>query len=78
MILKIVIVLYIIWLLIAIFYHIYSGHKSKNCYFKHDWKERSSKWVKGYDIGFGITNSFRMYKYKCNKCGKEITTHYEL
>lgn len=37
---------------------------------QHSYKLIKEKYVRGNDIGFGITNSYTSVTYKCAKCGK--------
>ena len=39
---------------------------------QHDYYLIDSKFIKGNDIGFGITNSYYRETYKCTKCNDEF------
>lgn len=39
----------------------------------HKYKKTNSRVVMGYDIGFGITNSYTENESECEKCGDKIT-----
>jgi len=39
---------------------------------QHDYELIKSKYIKGNDIGFGITNSYFRETHKCKKCDKII------
>ena len=41
---------------------------------KHLYTIISEKYVRGNDIGFGITNSYTKIEYECRKCKKLIKT----
>ncbi len=40
----------------------------------HKYKTTNGRFVKGNDIGFGITNSFTHQTCKCEKCGHSFET----
>jgi predicted nucleic-acid-binding Zn-ribbon protein len=42
---------------------------------QHKYKETYGRYVKGYDMGFGITNSFQYKTCTCKKCGYSFKTY---
>lgn len=40
----------------------------------HKWKYEEGSYVKGDNLGFGITNGYTNVTYTCEKCGEKIET----